>query len=88
MTVKSPCLLVCELDRTTGWCFGCGRSGEEVENWLAYSDGRRDAVMAALPERLAAMGLPPEGDQRMAEDKARVQKGVARRQNRRRGRRA
>ena len=52
VTVKSPCLLVCELDRTTGWCFGCGRTGEEVENWLAYSDGRRDAVMAALPARL------------------------------------
>lgn len=88
MTVKSPCLLVCELDRTTGWCFGCGRSGEEVENWLAYSDGRRDAVIAALPERLIALGLPPEGDQRMAEDKARAQKGIARRQNRRRNRRA
>ena len=88
MTVKSPCILVCELDRTTGWCFGCGRSGEEVENWLSYSDGRRDAVMAALPERLVALGLPPEGDQRMAEDKARAQKGVIRRQNRRRGRRA
>ena len=87
MTVRSPCLLVCELDRTTGWCFGCGRSGEEVENWLAYSDGRRDAVMAALPARLVAMGLPPEGDQRMAEDKARAQKGVIRRKNRRRKRR-
>lgn len=88
MTVKSPCLLVCELDRSTGWCFGCGRSGEEVENWLAYSDGRRDAVMAALPARLAAMGLPPEGDQRIAEDKGRAQKGLVRRQNRRRKRRA
>lgn len=88
MTVKSPCLLVCELDRTTGWCLGCGRSGEEVENWLAYSDAQRDAAMAALPARLAAMGLPPGGDQRMAEDMARAQKGLARRKNRRRKRRA
>ncbi|MDE0705689.1 MAG: DUF1289 domain-containing protein [Rhodospirillaceae bacterium] len=88
MTVRSPCLLVCELDRTSGWCFGCGRSGEEVENWLAYSDGQRDAVIAALPARLTAMGLPPEGDQRIAEDKARAQKGLVRRQNRRRKQRA
>ena len=88
MTVKSPCILVCELDRTTGWCFGCGRSGEEVEHWLDYSNARRDAVIAALPERLIALGLPAEGNRKMAEDKARAQKGVARRQNRRRKRRA
>lgn len=87
MTVKSPCILVCELDRTTGWCFGCGRSGEEVENWLSCSERERDATMAALPERLAAMGLPPAGDRQKAEDRARAQRGVARRRNRRRKRR-
>ena len=88
MTVASPCILVCELERATGWCLGCGRSGDEVENWLAYSDAERDAVMAVLPERLVAMGLPAGGDRVMAEDRARAQKGVTRRQNRRRKRRA
>ncbi len=88
MTVRSPCILVCELERVTGWCFGCGRSGEEVENWLAFSDAERDAVMAALPDRLVAIGLPAGGDRVMAEDRARAQKGVTRRQNRRRKRRA
>ena len=88
MTVRSPCILVCELERSTGWCFGCGRSGDEVENWLAYTDAERDAVMAVLPERLVAIGLPAQGDRAMAEDRARAQKGVVRRQNRRRKRRA
>ncbi len=85
--VRSPCILVCTLDRATGWCFGCGRSGAEVENWLAFSDDRRAAVMAALPARLVALGLPPEGDCRQAEDRARAQAGKARRRNRRRKRR-
>ena len=44
--------------------------------------------MAALADRLVALGLPPAGDRQIAEDKARAQKGVTRRQNRRRKRRA
>jgi len=88
MTIKSPCILVCQLDWTTGWCFGCGRSGDEVQNWLQFSDAERDAVMAALPERLTSLGMPAEGDRKQAEDLARAQRGVARRQNKRRNRRA
>ena len=64
------------------------RSGDEVQNWLKLSDDERDTVMAALPERLTALGMPAEGDRQQAEDLARAQRGVARRKNKRRNRRA
>lgn len=84
MTIKSPCILVCQLEWQSGRCFGCGRTGDEIQQWLQFSDAQRDAVMQALPERLASLGMPPAGDRSQAEDKARAQRGVARRQNKRR----
>lgn len=58
MPIKSPCILVCSIDRTTGWCFGCGRTAEEIGNWLGYTDAERDSVMATLPARLDKIVMP------------------------------
>jgi predicted Fe-S protein YdhL (DUF1289 family) len=70
--VRSPCNDVCQLDRRTGWCFGCGRSGDEIMRWLRYSDAERDAVMASLPARLAQMGLPEDAEERRLEGERRA----------------
>ncbi len=86
MTIKSPCIQVCQIDRTRGLCLGCGRSGDEIQNWLQYSEAQRDAVMASLPERLSALGLPASGDRKQAEEMARAQRSGARRRNKRRRR--
>lgn len=58
MTVKSPCILVCSIDRTTGWCFGCGRTPDEIGHWLGFSDEQRDAVMRELPARMEKIVRP------------------------------
>jgi len=71
---KSPCIKVCQLHWGTGWCFGCGRTGLEITKWLAYSDAEREAVLAALPARLAAMGLPESGDKEAGKTRARAQR--------------
>ena len=60
--IKSPCNQVCQLDLGTGYCLGCGRTGDEIAGWLGYTDAERDAVMARLPARLRAIGPPPGGD--------------------------
>ena len=52
---ESPCNKVCVLDRVTGWCIGCGRSGEEIGAWTSMAEDERAALVALLPERLAAM---------------------------------
>ncbi len=74
MTIRSPCNMVCQLDFETGWCLGCGRTGQEIQGWLKFTDAERDAVMADCPARLKAMGLPPEGDVAEAERRAAAQR--------------
>ncbi len=32
--IESPCILVCSIDRATGYCFGCGRTQPEIGAWL------------------------------------------------------
>lgn len=51
--VQSPCIGVCELDRS-GLCAGCLRTGEEIACWLQFSDAQRAWIMdVALPQRAA-----------------------------------
>lgn len=62
----SPCVKVCVIDDASGWCRGCGRTGEEIAGWLALgADAKRDLLLR-LPARLddlAAQGrkLEPAG---------------------------
>jgi predicted Fe-S protein YdhL (DUF1289 family) len=53
----SPCVGVCTLDGATGWCLGCGRSGDEVARWIAMSDAERLACWADLPSRLERVSV-------------------------------
>jgi hypothetical protein len=60
MPISTPCTKVCILDRRTGLCEGCGRTGEEILRWINMSEADRLAVMALLPERMAlAFGPTP-----------------------------
>ncbi|HET9510290.1 MAG TPA: DUF1289 domain-containing protein [Sphingomonas sp.] len=59
--VQSPCVNVCRLDALTGWCVGCGRTGDEIARWTAIGDRDREAVMAALPTRMAALRAQTKG---------------------------
>ncbi len=56
--IVSPCINLCIMDQPSGWCSGCGRTIDEIAFWTSGSAPWRDEVMAALPERLAA--LPQE----------------------------
>ncbi|PKQ02158.1 MAG: DUF1289 domain-containing protein, partial [Alphaproteobacteria bacterium HGW-Alphaproteobacteria-12] len=49
-------LRVCAVDGRANICRGCGRSLKEIAGWGAMSDGERDAVLRALPERIDALG--------------------------------
>ena len=54
--IKSPCLRVCAVDGRANICRGCGRTLKEIAGWGAMSDGERDAVLHALPERIESLG--------------------------------
>lgn len=52
--ILSPCTGVCRLG-SDGLCEGCHRSGEEIANWVRYSDAERRFLMEnVLPQRAPA----------------------------------
>ncbi|MEM6986997.1 MAG: DUF1289 domain-containing protein [Pseudomonadota bacterium] len=57
MTVTSPCTGICKLDSATGWCLGCGRSGDEIADWNAAPEAWRDGVWQHIPDRLSQLGV-------------------------------
>ncbi len=48
----SPCVGVCKLDDTTGWCYGCGRTQDEIDDWQQYDEPKKELLEAALPDRV------------------------------------
>lgn len=57
MTIVSPCTGVCKLDEATGWCLGCGRSGDEIADWRNQSEAHRAEVWGQIPLRLSQLGV-------------------------------
>lgn len=64
--IESPCILVCSIDMKTGYCFGCGRTREEISGWLTMSVSERRAIMETLPARLATVERRPRRETRRA----------------------
>ncbi|CAL8981243.1 hypothetical protein RHODGE_RHODGE_00018 [Rhodoplanes serenus] len=55
MTIDTPCIKVCTVDRASGLCVGCGRSLDEIAEWADLSAAARRRIMAELPARLARL---------------------------------
>jgi predicted Fe-S protein YdhL (DUF1289 family) len=62
--MESPCILVCSIDDKTGYCFGCGRTREEIGAWTTYSGEERREIMAILPQRLEGVERRPRRETR------------------------
>ncbi|MEM8841127.1 MAG: DUF1289 domain-containing protein [Pseudomonadota bacterium] len=57
MSVTSPCTGICKLDEATGWCLGCGRSGDEIADWRSHGDAWRADIWGLIPQRLGQLGI-------------------------------
>ncbi len=53
-TVPSPCISVCRIDPSTGWCEGCYRTVDEIARWSALDDREKLGVWAELKRRHSA----------------------------------
>lgn len=51
--METPCVRICVLDAATGLCSGCGRTLDEIGDWLQFSEAERERIMAELPDRMA-----------------------------------
>jgi predicted Fe-S protein YdhL (DUF1289 family) len=52
--VPSPCISLCTMDATTGWCQGCLRTLDEIANWGGLDDGGKRSVLRRLGARRVA----------------------------------
>lgn len=64
--IESPCILVCSIDDRTGYCFGCGRTRDEIAAWTGMTSAERRAVMAVLSARLETVERKPRRETRRA----------------------
>ena len=62
--MESPCILVCSIDDKTGYCFGCGRTRDEISAWTLYSSAERRQIMETLPARLETVERRPRRETR------------------------
>lgn len=72
MSIESPCILVCSIDMKTGFCFGCGRTRDEIAGWMGYTPELRRQLMAEMPARLETVERKPRREtrrQRMARER-------------------
>jgi hypothetical protein len=50
--IVSPCIGVCAISDSNGFCQGCFRSIEEIREWWNMTDQEREKVMGVLDQRL------------------------------------
>ena len=51
--VPSPCVSVCVMDASSGYCQGCLRTLDEIAAWGQADDDTKRAVWAQLAQRAA-----------------------------------
>jgi predicted Fe-S protein YdhL (DUF1289 family) len=64
--IESPCILICVMDRRTGFCFGCGRTRDEIATWVSMTPLQRREIMGGLAARLETVERPPRRETRRA----------------------
>jgi predicted Fe-S protein YdhL (DUF1289 family) len=51
--VQSPCIGVCSMDDSTGFCLGCYRTLDEIQQWWDLGNVQKQTVLALAQEREA-----------------------------------
>lgn len=49
--VESPCVKICELDKTKSLCIGCFRTVEEIGEWRLADVQRQQEILKNAAER-------------------------------------
>ena len=42
---KSPCVGICNMSLEGNFCKGCGRSIDQIANWLVYTDKQKNEII-------------------------------------------
>ena len=57
--IVSPCISICKIDPSTGYCYGCGRSNEETKIWKLEdtTDEWKEENLKVIKKRLTGWQL-------------------------------
>jgi len=50
--VKSPCIRVCKINKKSNCCMGCGRSIDQITNWINYDQEKRRMIIYLIKNNL------------------------------------
>ena len=50
--VASPCISVCRIGASSGWCEGCFRTGDEIAGWSSASHDSKRALWKIIEQRM------------------------------------
>ena len=48
---ESPCTTNCKLDETDVYCIKCGRSTQQIQDWLLYPSDKRKEIMKQIKSK-------------------------------------
>ena len=51
MKIESPCIKQCQIT-DAGLCKGCGRTNNEIAEWLSYTTTKRLSIMKTLKSKV------------------------------------
>ena len=49
--IVSPCISICKLNKSTGFCDGCFRTINEISQWPSMTDLERMSLLETLRQR-------------------------------------
>lgn len=52
--IPSPCIGVCSIDDNSGFCQGCFRTLEEIQQWWDMDNATKEKVVKSAAERESA----------------------------------
>ncbi len=55
-SVPSPCVAICQMDEANRFCIGCGRTLDELRDWIIMTADEKRAVLARIEAAKAAGG--------------------------------
>ena len=51
INLPSPCISICKLNKSTGFCDGCFRTINEISKWPSMTDVERMSLLEILRQR-------------------------------------
>jgi len=55
MKIDTPCVKICKINESVGYCIGCGRTRREIAEWTGLTKNERLTIMAECLVRIERM---------------------------------